>query len=193
MNMLKEKQRGQVNYLVHKNFCPEVKIPFAGEKSEFKTIELDIWKKCQALMQYVSSPKREQLSDDEWIINLDFDTVNSFFEPERYESRLKIAIPPSPAAAIEKVGKDRIHKFCLMVSKETEVDVNKEISHQHHQLTQMMVKKLGSFTIDLPDVYLGLARSVLVSLRFASMENTVVTAKHETNGDVYRTTFSNEE
>ena len=82
MNMLKEKHYGQVNYLIHKYFCPDVKIPFTGEKSKFKTIELDIEKKCPALKQYVTGSERDQLSDeDEWIIDLDFDTVKSFFDP----------------------------------------------------------------------------------------------------------------
>ncbi|CAG8589360.1 11567_t:CDS:2 [Ambispora leptoticha] len=293
MNMLKKKHRGQVNYLVHKYFCPEVKIPFAGEKSKFKTIELDIQKKCPALMQYVNSPEREQLSDeDEWIIDLDFDTVKSFFDPvlrkifrlidmqlskcsdcsvmflvggfsesrylqfkikEGYESRLTIAIPPSPAAAIEKgaceygldmktvstrvlkwtygtdvfpkwksgdpsprkTAEGLVAKFYLMASKGTEVDVNKEFSatfipvypeqdsmelsfyytsaNNAKYCDEPGMKKLGSFTIDLPDIHLGTNRPVLISLCFASMEATVVTAKNKTNGKVYRTTFSNEE
>ncbi|CAJ0908443.1 889_t:CDS:2 [Entrophospora sp. SA101] len=82
MNMLKEKHYGQVNYLIHKYFCPDIKIPFTGEKSKFKTIELDIEKKCPALKQYVTGSERDQLSDeDEWVIDLDFDTVKSFFDP----------------------------------------------------------------------------------------------------------------
>ncbi|CAJ0641576.1 713_t:CDS:2 [Entrophospora sp. SA101] len=82
MNMLKEKHYGQVNYLIHKYFCPVIKIPFTGEKSKFKDIELDIQRKCPAIMQYVTGSEREQLSDeDEWIIDFDFDTVKSFFDP----------------------------------------------------------------------------------------------------------------
>ncbi|CAJ0749920.1 24803_t:CDS:2 [Entrophospora sp. SA101] len=82
MNMLKEKYYGQVNYLIHKYFCPDIKIPFTGEKSKFKIIELDIEKKCPALKQYVTGSERDQLSDeDEWVIDLDFDTVKSFFDP----------------------------------------------------------------------------------------------------------------
>ena len=51
---------------------------------------------------------------------------------------------------------------------------------------------LGSFDIDLPDVHLGTDRPVLLTLCFGSME-IVVTAKNETNGKVYRTTFSSAE
>jgi len=82
MNKLREKHYNQINYLVHKFFCPEIKIPFAGDRSKFKNIELDIEKKCPALKQYVTGSERQQLSDeDEWLIDLDFDTVKSFFDP----------------------------------------------------------------------------------------------------------------
>nr|CAG8460612.1 7376_t:CDS:10 [Entrophospora candida] len=82
MNMLKKKHYSQVDYLIHKYFCPKIKIPFTGEKSKFKTIGLDIEKKYPALKQYVTGSERDQLSDeDEWVIDLDFDTVKSFFDP----------------------------------------------------------------------------------------------------------------
>ena len=56
------------------------------------------------------------------------------------------------------------------------------------------MKKLGSFTVhDLPKASSGLDRSVLISLRFASMENTVATAKSKHNGKVHRTTFTTTE
>jgi len=63
-------------------FCSQVKIPFTGEKSEFETFEWDIERKCPALKKYVTGSKRDQLSDeDEWVIDLDFETVKSFFDP----------------------------------------------------------------------------------------------------------------
>ncbi|CAG8678103.1 3376_t:CDS:10 [Funneliformis caledonium] len=75
-------------------------------------------KKCPAIKQYVTGSEREQLSEvDEWVIDLDFDTVKSFFDPlevsvnqkylqyrikEKFGKVLEVAIPPSPAAAIVK-------------------------------------------------------------------------------------------
>ncbi|CAH1757951.1 9892_t:CDS:2 [Entrophospora sp. SA101] len=282
MNMLKEKHYGQVNYLIHKYFCPVIKIPFTGEKSKFKDIELDIQRKCPAIMQYVTGSEREQLSDeDEWIIDFDFDTVKSFFDPvinkilrlieiqlskcpdcsvmflvggfseskylqarirQRFEKQLKVAIPTSPAAAIvrgaceygldmktvttrvlkwtygvrvypkwqtgdplsRKTSDDRIYKFLKMARKGTEVDVDEEFSKSMipvypHQTSIIFnffytskydasycdepeMKKLGSFTVELPDANLGLNRSVLLTLRFASMEATVATARNENTG-----------
>ncbi|CAG8682681.1 7371_t:CDS:2, partial [Scutellospora calospora] len=141
VKMLKEKHYDQVNFMVHKFFCPEVKIPFSGKKDDFKTIDFDIEKKCPALIKYINSPESDRLEEDEWIIELDFDTVKSFFEPvirkiirlinsqlskcsncsvlflvggfsesrylqhrikEEFENKIKVAIPPNPAAAILK-------------------------------------------------------------------------------------------
>ncbi|CAI2167707.1 2765_t:CDS:10 [Funneliformis geosporum] len=291
MNKLKEKHYGQINYLVHKYFCSVIKIPFTGERSKFKGIELDIQKKCPALMQYVTGSEREQLSDeDEWIIDLDFDTVKSFFDPvinkilrlidmqlskcsncsvmflvggfseskyvqnkvkEKFGNDLIIAIPPSPAAAIvsgaceygldmktvtsrvlkwtygvqvyakwetgdppsRKTSEGRIYKFFLMARKGIEVDVNEEFSESmvpvYPNQTSIMfeffyttkynasycdepeMKMLGNFSVDLPDTHLGLKRSVLISLRFASMESTVATAKNVTNDHFVQTHLPN--
>ncbi|CAG8774918.1 3158_t:CDS:10, partial [Gigaspora margarita] len=81
VKMLKANHYNQVNYMVHKFFCPEVKIPFSGKEDNFKIIEFDIEKKCPALIQYINDPERDQLEDDEWIVDLDFATVKSFFDP----------------------------------------------------------------------------------------------------------------
>src|ERR1051325_9280277 len=51
---------------------------------------------------------------------------------------------------------------------------------------------LGTFDVDLPDVHLGMNRSVLLSLCFGSME-IFVQAKNEKNGNVHRTKFSSSE
>jgi len=101
-----------------------------------------------------------------------------------------------------------------MARKEEQVDVNKEFSDSfapaYPTQTSAMVSiyytskynatycdepgmnLLGSFSIDLPDVHLGTDRPVKVTLCFGSME-IVVTAKNETNGRVYRNTFSTTE
>ena len=81
MNLLKERYYGQVNYMVQQ-FCIKIKIPFTGKESEFETIEWDIERNCPALKKYVTGSKRDQLSDeDDWTIELDFETVKSFFDP----------------------------------------------------------------------------------------------------------------
>ncbi|CAG8657950.1 14363_t:CDS:2, partial [Cetraspora pellucida] len=292
VKMLKEKHYDQVNYLVHKFFCPEIKIPFSGKKNDFKTIEFDIEKKCPALTQYVTGSERDNLEEDEWIIDIDFDTVESFFDPvirkvlrlislqlskcrdcsvlflvggfgesrylqhrikQEFGNQVTIAIPPNPSTAILRgaceYGLDtktiatrvlkwsygvlvsklwevgdpisrmdsngRIDKFYLLASKGTEVDVEKEFSdsmvpifpdqtsilfrffytpeYNATYCDEPHMKMLGKFRVDgLPTESSRLDRSVLITLRFASMECTVATAKSKHNGRVYHTTFSME-
>ncbi|CAG8813272.1 42791_t:CDS:2, partial [Gigaspora margarita] len=81
MRMLKEKYYDQINYMIHKYFCPEIEILFTSKRSEFKDIELDIEKKCPVLKQYITGPERYKLEEEKWIIDLDFDTIKSFFNP----------------------------------------------------------------------------------------------------------------
>ncbi|CAJ0765055.1 20494_t:CDS:2, partial [Entrophospora sp. SA101] len=95
----------------------------------------------------------------------------------------------------------RIYKFDLMAKKGTEVDVNKEFSsylgpvypnqtggtlnffyttkYDATYCDEPEMKKLGSLYVDMPDIHLGLNRSVQVTLRFGSME-IVATAKNIT-------------
>ncbi|CAG8528182.1 27751_t:CDS:2, partial [Dentiscutata erythropus] len=107
----------------------------------------------------------------------------------------KTGDPPS-----HKRSNGRIQKFNLLARKGTEVDVNEEFSDslvpvypdQTSILFQFFytteynatycnepgMKKLGSFEVKgLPTEKSGLDHSVLITLRFASMENTVATAK----------------
>ncbi|PKC57608.1 hypothetical protein RhiirA1_446129 [Rhizophagus irregularis] len=79
MDMLKKNHYSQVNYLVQQ-FCFQVKIPFTGDKAEFKTYELDIDRKCPAVKKYVTGTQRDELIVNDWIIDLDFETVKSFFD-----------------------------------------------------------------------------------------------------------------
>ena len=57
------------------------KIPFTGEESNFETYELDIDRKCPVLKKYVTGSEKKKLSNDDWIIDLDFETVKWFFDP----------------------------------------------------------------------------------------------------------------
>ena len=80
MDMLKKNNYNQVNYLVQQ-FCFHVKIPFTNEKSDFETFELDIDRKCPALKKYVTGSEKKKLSNDDWIIDINFETVKGFFDP----------------------------------------------------------------------------------------------------------------
>ena len=80
MDELKEKNYGQVNYMVQQ-FCFKVKIPFTGEESDFEAFEWDIERNCPALKKYVTGSLKDKLAKDDWIIDLDFKTVKGFFDP----------------------------------------------------------------------------------------------------------------
>ncbi|CAG8435939.1 8607_t:CDS:2 [Ambispora gerdemannii] len=77
----KENHYGLVQLLIHKFFCPEVKDEFAGNVSTFEPIEFDIQRICPQLMSYVDDERREQMEEDEWIIELQFSDVTSMFDP----------------------------------------------------------------------------------------------------------------
>ena len=113
-----------------------------------------------------------------------------------------------------KMSNGRIKKFSLMIKKGTEVNATDEHSQSFSPpepntdklkfiirytskddatyCDEPEMNLLGSFNIDLPDVHLGMNRPVLLTLCFASME-IIVTAKNQTTGKEYRTTFSSTE
>ncbi|CAG8653044.1 18293_t:CDS:2, partial [Racocetra fulgida] len=80
MKKLKEDHNGQMQILIQR-FCSEVKFRFNGNPNEFTDKELDIEKICPALKQYVTGHFRKQMEDDDWIIELDFQTVKDMFDP----------------------------------------------------------------------------------------------------------------
>nr|CAG8437441.1 12309_t:CDS:2 [Entrophospora candida] len=79
INLLKEKHYGQLQYLVQ-TFCRHVKLPFTGQELDFH-YELDVEEVCPILKQYASGSVKDELEENEWIIELDYDTIKSFFDP----------------------------------------------------------------------------------------------------------------
>ncbi|CAJ0829914.1 10297_t:CDS:2, partial [Entrophospora sp. SA101] len=77
INLLKKNHYGQFQYMVQ-TFCKQVKFPFSGQDPDF-TYELDIEDVCPVLKQYVTDSVEEQLEETEWIIEIDYDTIKSFF------------------------------------------------------------------------------------------------------------------
>src|SRR5207247_651398 len=62
-------------------FVLKLKFHSLVKNLSLKTLNLILKKKCPAIMQYIIGSNRDQLEDDEWVIDLDFDTVKSFFDP----------------------------------------------------------------------------------------------------------------
>ncbi len=80
ITMLQENHYGQLQYMVQE-FCKKVKLLFTGNKADFKTYELDLEDVCPVIKQYVTGDKEEQLEEDEWIIEIQFDDVKKMFDP----------------------------------------------------------------------------------------------------------------
>ncbi|CAG8600929.1 6199_t:CDS:2 [Diversispora eburnea] len=80
IKLLEEQNYGQLQYMIQE-FCTKVKLPFTGVKKDYKLFELDLEEVCPVLKQYTTGAAKAKLEKDEWIIDLDFETVKSFFDP----------------------------------------------------------------------------------------------------------------
>ncbi|CAG8597322.1 8382_t:CDS:10, partial [Paraglomus occultum] len=66
-----------------RNFCEKAKIPFNGDEDEFEPYSLDIDRTCPALktiMKQMNVPEVEQLEDDKWTIDVEFEEIKEFFD-----------------------------------------------------------------------------------------------------------------
>ncbi|CAH1759236.1 942_t:CDS:2 [Entrophospora sp. SA101] len=76
---LKEKKYGQYQYMIQR-FCDNVKFKFDGGDEDVE-YDFDIEEICPALKDYIADSQKDQLKEDEWLINLDYETIKSFFDP----------------------------------------------------------------------------------------------------------------
>ncbi|CAG8506879.1 13876_t:CDS:2 [Ambispora leptoticha] len=81
MQNFKEKHYGQYQYLILSFFCPRVKFVFEGDATKFQPIELDIERICPALIEYVEEDIKEQMADEEWLLEFQYKDVKSMFDP----------------------------------------------------------------------------------------------------------------
>ncbi|KAF0543535.1 actin-like ATPase domain-containing protein [Gigaspora margarita] len=75
---------GTVDLTIRKllsEFCRSAKIPFTGEKKDFKTFELDLEELCPVLKNYVDDTAKKYLEELEWVIEIEFDDVKGMFDP----------------------------------------------------------------------------------------------------------------
>jgi len=79
MDSLRDNNYGQMQYLIQQ-FCKFGKIPFTGDDPDF-LYELDIQDTVPILKQYVTDDIRETLEGNEWVIEIDFESMKSIFEP----------------------------------------------------------------------------------------------------------------
>ncbi|CAG8494715.1 11419_t:CDS:10 [Ambispora leptoticha] len=81
LEKVKTEHYGQLQYLIQKFFCPRVKYMFDGNADTFKPIDLDLEHYCPALMKYVTGENKEKMEQEDWLIELDFESVKSMFDP----------------------------------------------------------------------------------------------------------------
>ncbi|CAJ0827617.1 8083_t:CDS:10 [Entrophospora sp. SA101] len=71
----------QYQYLILNFFCPRVKFGFDGNNSSFRTIDLDIEKFCPALMKYVNDDIKEEMEQEDWLLEIKYEDVRKMFDP----------------------------------------------------------------------------------------------------------------
>ncbi|CAG8565468.1 17234_t:CDS:2 [Racocetra persica] len=72
---------GDLQRLILEFFCKDVKNDFDGDPDEFETIELNLDRDCPSLVDYITGAERTNLERNEWIIELEFETVKKMFDP----------------------------------------------------------------------------------------------------------------
>ncbi|CAG8557441.1 193_t:CDS:2 [Acaulospora colombiana] len=80
IDLLIENYYDQYQYMIQK-FCKHVKLPFTGDRNTFKLVEFDLAEYCKVIKQYVKGEEKLILEEDEWILELDFETIKSMFDP----------------------------------------------------------------------------------------------------------------
>ncbi|CAG8633160.1 35349_t:CDS:2 [Gigaspora margarita] len=70
----------QIQYLAQE-FCKKAKLPFTGDPSTFKPVNIDLEDCCPAIIKYTTGDVRERMIDAEWVIELNYDDVKAMFDP----------------------------------------------------------------------------------------------------------------
>ncbi|CAG8479155.1 11587_t:CDS:2 [Ambispora gerdemannii] len=79
LKTLEQKHYPQLQYLIQ-HFSKEVKHPFDGNKETWQTREIDLEDICPVSIQYIGEYERTELEKFDWLIELDFELVEKFFE-----------------------------------------------------------------------------------------------------------------
>ncbi|CAG8784716.1 4793_t:CDS:2, partial [Racocetra fulgida] len=76
LRLLQKNHYSQFQYMIQE-FCRLIKTVFTGDFERFNDFEFDFNEFCPAIKQYVQGSLRDQLEEDEWIIDIDFYTVKA--------------------------------------------------------------------------------------------------------------------
>ncbi|CAB5127648.1 unnamed protein product [Rhizophagus irregularis] len=79
VDLLSDRNYGQLQYLIQE-FCQYVKMPFTGNDQNLR-YEMNLEELAPVLLQYVTGSEKDLMEEKEWILELDFDTIKSMFDP----------------------------------------------------------------------------------------------------------------
>ncbi|PKC68595.1 actin-like ATPase domain-containing protein [Rhizophagus irregularis] len=80
MNLLRENNYGQMQYMIQQ-FCQKLKFHFTGNQNEFDPYEFDIEEICPVLIQYCNDNIKEEMEENDWVIDINFEDIKSMFDP----------------------------------------------------------------------------------------------------------------
>ncbi|CAB4437231.1 unnamed protein product [Rhizophagus irregularis] len=79
IDLLIERHYGQLQHLIQE-FCQNAKLPFNGDEPGF-SYDLDLEESAPVLLQYVTGSVKDLMEEKEWMIEIDFNTIKSLFDP----------------------------------------------------------------------------------------------------------------
>ncbi|KAF0525480.1 actin-like ATPase domain-containing protein [Gigaspora margarita] len=132
---------GDLQRLVHRFFCQTVKLPFTGDLDKFEPIELDLERECPSLIQYITGSERTYLEENEWLIELDYDSVKKMFDPTidkiikvlkwTYGVEIKVNFDGLNDPIRLRTNDNSIWKFDALATRGTHVNVNQTFSKEY--------------------------------------------------------------
>ncbi|CAB4400859.1 unnamed protein product [Rhizophagus irregularis] len=80
INLLRENNYGQMQFMIQQ-FCQKLKFHFTGNQNEFDPYEFDIEEICPILKQYCNDNIKEEMEENDWVIDINFEDLKSMFDP----------------------------------------------------------------------------------------------------------------
>ncbi|RIA84633.1 hypothetical protein C1645_831962 [Glomus cerebriforme] len=72
---------GQKNIDLKSKNIKDMNTTITGQQKDFNPFDLDFYELCPTIKQYVKVSEREQLKDQDWIIELTSENVKVMFDP----------------------------------------------------------------------------------------------------------------
>ncbi|UZO18631.1 uncharacterized protein OCT59_009943 [Rhizophagus irregularis] len=79
IDKLRDKKSKSLQYMVH-HFCRRAKFRFTGKDTDFQ-YDLDVKEVIRVLKKIVNNETKKLMEDNNWLIEIDFETIKSMFDP----------------------------------------------------------------------------------------------------------------